>query len=138
MPKLSQTVTPKATTTASVEVKLKPSVRQMVLARCSEYRDLAIQVKTMKGTKKKPGRMKRIETEIDELFTKEGQGAALLDGTQLGVFGLKAVYGKRSVFDKLGFMKKHGLTVEDFEEFTTTEDNDPYIKISAPGIEEDK
>lgn len=136
-PKLSLTVTPKATAVQTVEVKLKPSVRQMVLARCSEYRDLAIQVATMKGTKKKPGRMKRIETEIDELFTKEGQGAALLDGTKLGGFGLKAVYGKRTVFDKLGFMKKHGLTVEDFEEFTTQEDNDPYIKISSPDIQEE-
>ena len=137
MPKTSLTLTPKATTTASVEVKLKPSVRQMVLTRCVEYRDLAIQVRTMKGTKKKPGRMKRIEDEIDEIFTKAGQGAALLDGTKLAGYGLKAVYGKRSVFDRLGFMKKHGLTVEDFEEFTTVEDNDPYIKITAPGVDDE-
>ena len=138
MPKLSLTVTPKATTATVVEVKLKPSVRQMVLQRCSEYRDLAIQVRTIKGTKKKPGRMKRIETEIDELFTREKQGAALLDGTKLGGFGLKAVYGKRSVFDKMGFMKQHGLTQEDFDEFTTVEDNDPYIKITAPGDDDDE
>jgi hypothetical protein len=137
MPKPSLTVTPKATTAATVEVKLKPSVRQMVLQRCAEYRDLAIQVRTMKGSKKKPGRMKRIENEIDELFTRENQGKALLDGTQLAGFGLKAVYGKRSVFDKMGFMKKHGLTQADFDEFTTQEDNDPYIKISFAGDEDE-
>ena len=137
MPKPSLTLTPKATTATVIEVKLKPSSRQMVLQRCAEYRDLAIQVRIMKGTKKKPGRMKRIEDEIDQLFTKEGQGAALLDGTKLGGYGLKAVYGKRSVFDKMGFMKKHGVTQEDFDEFTTVEDNDPYIKITAPGIDDE-
>ena len=46
---------------------------------------------------------------------------------------LKMVEGKRKVFDQTGFMKKHGLSVEDFEEFTTYEPNEPYIKISKVG-----
>lgn len=138
MAKTRLSVAPTATTQATTEVKLAPAVRRMVLQRCEEHAALAAQVRELKGTKQKPGRMKRIEMEIDELFTKEKQGAALLDGTKLGGYGIKAVYGKRSVFDKLGFMKKHGLTQADFDAFTTTEDNEPYIRITAPGGTDDE
>lgn len=122
-----------ATTVATVEVKLSPKARTMVLQRCKEHAALAGQVKDIKGTKKKPGRMKRIEAEVDAIFTKERQGAALLDGTSIDGHKLKMVLGKRKDFDQLGFMKKHGLTQEDFDEFTTEKDNEPYIKITAPG-----
>lgn len=126
-----------ATTTAQLEVKLSTSARVMLRKRCAEHASLAKQVAEIKGTKKKPGRMKRIEKEVDALFTKEGQGKALLDGTTVDGYKLKMVLGSRSVFDKLGFMKKHGLTEADFEEFTTSQDNEPYISIKAPGEEDE-
>lgn len=135
MPKLS--VTPQLTTSTKVEVKLSPAARRMLIERCEEHQKLREQVAFIKGTKKKPGRMKRIEAEVDALFTKEKQGAALLDGTEIGQHRVKMVQGSRSVFDKLGFMKKHGLTQADFDAFTTKEDNAPYIKISADGEEDE-
>jgi hypothetical protein len=125
------TTAPQLTTSTKVEVKLSTAARRMLIERCDEHRKLRGQVRDIKGTKKKPGRMKRIETEIDTLFTKEKQGKALLDGTEINGHKLKMVLGKRKVFDQLGFMKKHGLSAEDFAEFTTYEDNDPYIKISG-------
>lgn len=135
MPKLS--VAPQLTTATKVEVKLSLAARRMLIERCDEHKKLREQVAAIKGTKKKPGRMKRIESEIDVLFSKEKQGAALLTGTEIGGHKLKMVLGTRSVFDKLGFMKKHGLTEADFQEFTTKEDNAPYIKISAEGEDDE-
>lgn len=137
MARAKLSITPKATVAATVEVKLSPAARKMLVQRGAEHAQLSAQVRDIKGTKKKPGRMKRIEAEVDAIFTKEKQGGALLDGTEVAGYGFKSVYGKRSVFDKTGFMKKHGLTVADFEEFTTIADNEPYIKITAPGQSED-
>lgn len=131
-----------ATTTVQAEVKLSPSARTMLRKRLAEHADLAKKVREMNGkrTKKNPegGRMKRIEKEVDSIFTKEKQGAALLDGTVIDGYKVKMVLGSRSVFDKLGFMKKHGVTEADFEEFTTTKDNEPYISIKRVGEEEDE
>ncbi len=77
-------------------------------------------------------------TEVDELFTKERAGKALLDGTSLDGHRLKMVLGKHKVFDQMGFMKKHGVTQEDFDEFTTEEDNTPYIRMTGPKEKEDE
>jgi hypothetical protein len=135
MPKLS--VAPQVTTSTRVEVKLSPAARRMLIERGEEHKKLRAVVAAAKGTKKKPGRMKRIETEVDTLFTKERQGAALLDGVEVGGHKFKMVLGKRSVFDKKGFMKKYGLGQADFDAFTTQEDNAPYIKITAEGDEDE-
>lgn len=129
---------PVATTIQTTEVKLSTRARQMVKQRCEEHAVCARQVAELKGTKKRPGRMKRIEQEIDAVFTKERQGKALLDGTSIDQFKLKMVLGKRKVFDQLGFMKKHGVSQQDFDDFTTYEDNEPYIKISGPGDSNDE
>lgn len=136
MPKLR--TAPVATTAVMAEVKLSTKARQMLIERCREHATLAEQVRVIKGTKQKPGRMKRIETEVDDIFTKEKQGKALLDGTKVDGFGIKQAYGRRKVFDQQGFMKKHGVDMADFDEFTTYEDNEPYIRITAPGQKEDK
>jgi hypothetical protein len=124
-----------ATTTVEVttDVKLSPKVRQMIVERCEEHARLSKQVKEIEGTKKKPGRMRRIKKEVEELFTKDGQGKALLDGTDINGHSIVMVTGSRNVFDKLGFMKHHGLTEADFAAFTTEEDNEPYLKITSPG-----
>ncbi len=138
MPKPSLSVAPKATTTTTTELKLDVNVRRMMLERLQEHATLAATVKSAKGTKKAPGRMKRIEEELDTLFIKARQGKALLEGTELGGHKMKQVLGKRKVFDQQGFMKKHGLSQDDFDDFTTYEDNDPYIKITHPGETEDE
>lgn len=125
----------KATTETTVvtEVKLKPQARQMLVARLNEHAQLSNQVAQLKGTRKKPGRLYRIEEEVSELFRKEKQGKALLAGTKLDGHTMKLVTGKTKKFDQMGFMKKHGVTQTDFDEFTTYSDNEPYIKFGHPG-----
>ena len=63
-----------ATTTATITttVKLSPKARQMVKVRCDEH------VKLGKIAKEASARQKRIRAEVDEVFSKEGQGRALL------------------------------------------------------------
>jgi len=135
MPRLTQITT--ATTTATTEVKLSTTARQMLTQRLDEYGRLAKQLLDIKGTKKTPGRMRRIQDEVQELFRKEKQGKALRAGCKIGDTGVKLVTGERSVFDKLGFMQHHGLTQTDFDAFTEKVDNAPYIKISIPGVEDE-
>lgn len=129
---------PAATVTTTTELKLDVNVRRMLIERLQEHAKLYALVKAAKGTKKTPGRMKRIEEEIDTLFIKARQGKALLEGCELAGHKMKQVLGKRKVFDQLGFMKKHGVTQEDFDEFTTYVDNDPYIKLTHPGEAEEE
>mgnify|MGYP001573553865 CR=1 FL=1 len=126
MPKLQLTTTAAVVT----EVKLAPQARKMLLERFEEHEKLAKVVKAAQGTKKKPGRMRRIADEVQELFRAEKQGKALLAGTALNEHRVKLVMGTRKVFDQMGFMKKHGLTQEDFDEFTEEVDSEPYVKIS--------
>jgi hypothetical protein len=136
MPKLSQRV--EATTTVTQQVKLAPKVKQMLKERLIEHAKHNAVVKDLKGTKKKPGRMKRIEKEVEELFVKADQGLALLDGTDVDGYKLKIVEGRTKVFDQLGFMKEHGLSQADFDAYTTYKDNEPYLKITAPGVGDDE
>ena len=128
-----------ATTTVvqTATVSMKPQARAMLMERLDEHASISAQVATLKGTKKKPGRLYRIADEVVALFKKEKQGKALLDGTELEGHKVKLVIGKSKKFDAQGFMKKHGLTQADFDEFTDTVDNEPYVKFSHPGQEDD-
>ena len=128
MPKPSLKATTE--TTVVMEVKLAPQARKMLLSRLEEHEQLATQVREIKGTKKKPGRLKRIEEEVSELFRKEKAGKALVAGTKLENHQMKLVIGKTKKFDQMGFMKKHGVTQADFDEFTDYKDNEPYIKFT--------
>ena len=129
-----------ATTTVETtnEVRLSPMARKMLLDRCEEHAKLAKVVSDIKGTKKHLGRMRRIADEVQTLFRAEKQGKALLAGTALEGHRVKLVMGSRAVFDKAGFMKKHGLSQADFDEFTESVDSEPYVKISHGGDEEDE
>lgn len=121
-----------ATTTTAVttEVALKPQARTMLKKRCEEHASLAKAIKDAKG------RQERIKGEIEELFQKEGYGAALMDGTELAGHRIKMVCGETSDFDRIGFMKHHGLSQEDFDAFTSKKPKKPYIKVTAPGEKE--
>ena len=128
------------TTATTTEVKLQLHAKKMLIQRLDERAKLAKVVKDANGkpTKKNPagGRMRRIDQEIQEILKKEKQGKALLNGLELGGHTAKLTTGTRSVFDKMGFMKKHGLTQADFDEFTEDVDNEPYIKYTHPGVED--
>jgi hypothetical protein len=135
--KLQATTTVETTTT----VTLKPQTRQMLVARFEEHAKLAAQARAINGkrTKKNPdgGRMKRLEKEIEQLVRADKQGKALVDGFALDGHTAKLVIGTRKKFDQMGFMKKHGLTQADFDEFTEEVDNAPYIKIGHGGDDEE-
>lgn len=135
MPKLA--LKAMTATVVTAEVKLVPTARKMLLERFEEHEQLAKVVKAAQGTKKKPGRMRRIADEVQDLFRREKQGKALLAGTALEHHRVKLVMGTRKVFDQMGFMKKHGLAQADFDEFTEEVDSEPYVKISH-GKEEDE
>src|SRR5262245_59717708 len=128
-----------ATTEVRQEVKLSPSARKMLLDRMREHGQLAIKAAEINGkeTKKRPaGRMRRIADEVRDIIRREKQGKAFLDGITIEGESMTLVIGKTQKFDQLGFMKKHGLTQEDFDEFTETTDNEPYVKFTHPGQEE--
>lgn len=125
MPKLALKATTE--TTVTTEVKLKPATRTMVVARGEEYTSLASNIKRDKT------RQGRIRDEVSELFRKDKQGAALLEGTKIAGFGFKFVGGSTRKFDQMGFMKKHGLSQADFDEFTEDVPKKAYVKVTAPG-----
>jgi len=125
-----------ATTTVEVtnEVKLAPQARRMLLDRLEEHERHAKVVKELSGkpTKKNPegGRLRRIAAEVQDLFRKERVGKALIEGTNIDRHRAKLVMGERKVFDQMGFMKAHGLTQADFDEFTETVPTEAYLKIT--------
>ena len=128
-----------ATTKTVVEtaVKLSTKVRTMLLERAEEMMKIRDLVRQAVGTKKKPGRSYRLRDEFYELFVKEKQGKALAKGCEVDGYSYKLKTGSRSVFDKAGFMEKHDLTQEDFDEFTTKVDNEPYVEVRRVGEKDD-
>ncbi len=128
-----------ATTKTVVEttVKLSTKVREMLLERAAEMCHIRDTVRELVGTKKKPGRSYRIRDEFYELFVKEKQGKALVKGCEVDGYSYRLKKGSRKVFDKAGFMEKHDLTEEDFDEFTTTADNEPYVEVRRVGEKDD-
>ena len=123
MPRLLQT--PALTTTVETTVKLAPQVRRMIVTRCEENAKLSGEIKERKE------RQERLKGEVEDLFRKEKQGKALLDGCEIDSHKIKMVMGTSKKFDQLGFMKKHGLSQADFDEFTTEKDNEPYVRITS-------
>lgn len=128
-PKLSAQL--KGDVAASPEVALKPVARKMVVQRCEEHATLHTQIKELEARKK------RLGAEIVELFEKEGVDGALYDGTKVAGHSIKVVLSNSSKFDKLGFMKAHHLTEDDFAEFTSTTPKAPYVKMVHPGDHDD-
>lgn len=128
MPKPSLT----ATTTVTQTVKLDTRVKQMLKARCEEYAKLAAQ------TKANEARQKRIRDEVEELFKKAGEDAALEEGTEIDGHKVKRVRGKQSTLDKLGLMNALGLTPDDLASFYEDKPKKPYIQIKAPGEKEEE
>lgn len=130
MPKLKAVAT--TTTEVTTKVALSTRVIQMLKARAKEYAEQSAIEAAAKQRKK------RIGDEVQELFIKEKQGAALLDGTNVDGIGFKLVEGETAKFDKLGFMKRHGLTEEDFQEFTERVPKKSYVAIRLPGAKGDE
>jgi hypothetical protein len=118
----------KATTTVEtvVDVKLQPKVKTMILDRCKEHQRLAEQ---MRGCK---ARQKRIKEEVEELFIKAKEGKALANGTEVEGHKLKLVCGTRKTLNKT-LLVELGCAPEWLAEATEEQDNEPYVRISAPG-----
>lgn len=128
MPKLKLVAT--TTTAVTTEVKLSPTARQMVLTRIEEHAKLAKEAKVIAK------RLKAIKSEVDDIFGKEKQGKALLNGTELAGYKLKMVCGTQKNLDK-ALLVELGCDPEWIEDATTEVDKAPYVKITAPGEKDD-
>ena len=115
------------TATQTTEVALSGRARVMLQERVEEHTKLAKAIKDAKA------RQKRIETEVDTLFTREGQGEALFNGTDINGYKLKVVCGSTRTLDKQALMRAHGLDQADLDACTTEKPNKEYIKITPPG-----
>ncbi len=132
MPRITQVPTVEATVETTTTVELSVQARKELSKLLFDRAQIVAWEKANIGTKDKPGRKRLIDEEIAELFRRERKGKALVEGVRFDGTGLEIVTGTTASFDKIGFMKKHGLTQEDFDEFTTKKDNDPYLKVTAP------
>ncbi len=108
------------------EVKLSPKARQMALARVEEHAKVAKQIADLEARKD------RLKAELDEIFVKEKQGQALLDGANLNGYSIVMVCGSSSKLDTHALMLEHGLGQADLDACTVTTPKKPYLKITAP------
>jgi hypothetical protein len=138
MAALKTSLKPTTTVETTTEVKMSVKARQMLVSRLEEHQEGCRIVREWKGTKKTPGRLKRIEQEVEDLFKKEKQGKALVDGTALDGHRLKHTGGTTKVFDKQGFLKHHGLTEADYNAFVTEKPKTAFIKFTHPDSEDDE
>lgn len=122
---------PSITTTIQTTVKLEPTVKRMLRARLEEHAKLSA---TARETKE---RMTRLQGEVEELFVKAGEGAALIAGTTYEGHRVKLVQPNRSVLDKKKLVEL-GCDPEWLEEATEEKPSKSYIKITAPGEKEEE
>jgi hypothetical protein len=116
-----------ATTTATTEVRIEPRVITMLKARFEEHVRLAAEIKERKA------RQERIQGEVEELFVKAEQEAALAEGTAIDGYKVKRVCGTSRKLDTMALITALDITPEELNAFYEEKANRPYIRISAPG-----
>jgi hypothetical protein len=119
--RLAATVTQEVT--VNTEVKLSTRARQMLLDRIAEDRRLSADVKV------KTDRRNAIKGEVEELFIKEGQGAALMEGCEIDGNPIKLVTGSSSKLDETKLMKKFGITKAQLDACRVTKSKKPYVRL---------
>jgi hypothetical protein len=117
-PKLS--VTTQATTT----VNLSPRLVAQVRAQCVEHAGLAATIKNAKT------RQKEIKEFVEDVFVKEGEVDALMDGADVNGIAVKMVCGKRKVFDRKKFASMGG-DLALYDACMEEKDNAPYVRIGS-------
>lgn len=132
MPKIKAVPSVETTVATTTQVNLDVKSKQMLDARLKERAEITVWEKEKIGTKDNPGRRRRIDDEIQDIFRAAKQGKALVNGVSVDGTSLVLVVGTSKKFDQIGFMKKHGLTQADFDEFTSSSENDPYLKVTPP------
>lgn len=123
MPTTTTAIT--ATVQQVMTVKLKPTTRQMVLARCEENARLSTQIKALEV------RQKRLKQEVHELFVKDGQGKPLLDGVDIDGHKVTLICASRDVLNRATLIEL-GCEPSWIAEATDHVPNEPYLKITAP------
>lgn len=116
-----------ATVVATVEVQIKSVARAMLKARFEEHVRLAHEIA------ERTSRQDRLKKEVEELFAKDGQEAALDAGTTLDGFKVKRVTGTQSTLNKKDLMQAFDLTPDELDAFYDVKPKRPHIKITAPG-----
>jgi hypothetical protein len=115
-----------ATTSLQTEVKLSPRVKAQIRVQLYEYAEL------QRAKKEIEAKQAAIKEVVEIKFADADEIDALMNGTEIDGFRIKMVVGSTSRIDK----KKLVALGVDLEEVTTTTDNKPYLKISAPGEKE--
>lgn len=131
MPKPSLVPAPAVTTTAATELEVKPHVRLMLKERCEEYARISREAAAIEARKK------RIQGEVDQLLTLEGQGEKLLDGINIDGHKVKMVCGTTKTLNKASLMRAFGLDQSDLDEHTDEKPKRPYVKITPPGAKDE-
>lgn len=83
-------------------------------------------------------RKKRIDQELDDILTREGQGGVLVDGVTIDTHRLKLVCGQSSKLNLDKLKRKFGLTQADIDSCKDTEDSTPYLKVTKAGKDKDE
>ncbi len=125
------TLSATTTVTQTTQVKLAVQVKQMLKTRCEEHAKLIAEIK------EREARKKRICAEVQDIFAKADQDAALEDGTDIDGHKIKMVRGKQKTLDKMGLLQAIGLTPDELDAFYDEKPKKAYIKISAPGEKEE-
>jgi hypothetical protein len=125
MPRQRLEVTTQVETVATVELSTK--AKKMILERINEYAALDTEVDEKKA------RQDAIKKEIDTLFGKEGQGAALIEGAALEGHKMKWVFGTQTKLDEKKLMAETGITPAQLQACKTTKEKKPYFKLSVKG-----
>jgi len=128
MPKARLEVTTTVETTTTVELSVK--AKKMLLERFAEDLKLSGEIDV------KEARRARIKKEVDDIFAKEGQGAALIDGASIE--GNKAVWvcGSQTTLDEAALMRDFDITPAQFAAYKVTKEKKPYLKLTPAGKKE--
>jgi hypothetical protein len=125
MPRTKLEVTTQVETTATVELSTR--AKTMILERIEEYASLDKEI----GEREE--RQGRIKKEIDALFAKEGQGAALVEGAALDGHRMKWVIGSQTKLDEKMLCAEFGITPAQLASCKVTTEKKPYFKLTPKG-----
>ncbi len=113
-----------ATTTQTVEVKLKPSLKRKLLNELTAYAALHAQLKSIEA------QMAVHKTTLEECVIESGEQSLELEG-----FKATMVFPVRSKLDKMLFVQQGG-TLAQLENATVSTPSKHYLLISLPGQKE--
>jgi hypothetical protein len=125
MAKAKLEVTTQVETVTTVE--LSPKAKKMLLERIAEFAKQGDIIEAAET------RQAAIKKEIDWVFGKDGQGAALIDGAAIDGHRMKWVFGTSTKLDEKKLCAEFGITPAQLASCKTTKEKKPYMKVTPKG-----